>query len=90
MDNIKCYPKLTSTQGKERFYQSELVNACVPYSKAVKAASILASRRSDDELASEDVQLVKQVCRQWLEQRQRHHLLRLAVNETANSLSQAK
>lgn len=68
-----------SVQDKEQLFQFELVKACVPYEQAVKVAHILASELDDEQLADEDVQLVKRVCLQWLEQRKRWELISQAV-----------
>jgi hypothetical protein len=68
-----------SVQDKEQLFQSELVKACVPYDQAVKVAHILASELDDEQLAAEDIQLVKRVCLQWLEQRKRWELISQAT-----------
>lgn len=60
-----------SDQEKERLFQSELIKACVPRDQAVKVAQILASEQEDEQLTAEDLQLVKQACLRWLEQRKR-------------------
>ncbi|MBD1867891.1 hypothetical protein H6F88_02190 [Oculatella sp. FACHB-28] len=69
-----------SVQEKEQLFQSELVKACIPRDQAVKVAQILASEQDDEQLAAEDVQLVKQVCLQWLEQRKRLEFISQAAH----------
>ncbi len=71
-------------QEKERLFQTELVKACVPHHQATKVARIIASEQPDEHLAEEDIQLVKQACRQWLEQRQRWELISQTINKTAS------
>lgn len=70
-------------QEKERLFQTELVKACVPYHQAEKVAYIIASEQPNEQLAEEDIQLVKQACRQWLEQRQRWKVISQIVDKTS-------
>lgn len=70
-----------SVSEKEQLFQAELIKACVPYAKAVKVAHILASEQADEQLTDEDIQLVRQVCLQWLEQRKRWEFISQAVDD---------
>lgn len=68
-----------SIQDKEQLFQAELIKVYVPRDQAVKVAHILASEINDEQLAAEDIQLVKRVCLQWLEQRKRWELISQAA-----------
>lgn len=59
-----------SVQEKEHLFQSELIKACVPRPQAVAVARILI-QPADEPLTEAEVQLTRQVCQQWLKQRQR-------------------
>ncbi len=70
-------------QEKERFFHTELVKACVPYHQAAKAARIIASEHPNEQMPEEEIQLVNQVCRQWLEQRQRWKVISQIVDKAS-------
>ncbi|MBD2019990.1 hypothetical protein H6F43_07290 [Leptolyngbya sp. FACHB-36] len=71
-----------SVQEKEQLFQLELVKACVPYDQAVKAARILVSECPDELLTAEDIQVVKQACLHWLEQRKRQTFISKVLEES--------
>lgn len=79
---IPTVDRLTPVQEKEWLFQTELVKACVPHHQAVKAARIIATKQSDEQLTTEDLQMINQVCRQWLEQRKRRELISQTVGKT--------
>lgn len=80
---------ITSPQEKERLFHTELVKSGVEYHTAAKAARILVSWQSDELLTSEEVQMLKDVCRQWLDQRKRldriHSAITSMISTQANS-----
>lgn len=51
---------------KEELFHTELVNCGVKYEQAQRAAKILASEQPDEVLTQEEIQMVKEVCREWL------------------------
>lgn len=77
----------TSLHEREQLFHTELVKCGVEYHKAAKAAQIIVSETSDDLLTDDEIQLVKDVCQQWLEQRKR---LGLIHNILASTLSKSK
>ncbi|KAB8318216.1 hypothetical protein SD81_017200 [Tolypothrix campylonemoides VB511288] len=60
-----------SVKDKETQYQSELIRHGVSFEKAAEAAKILASGKTDDILTPEEIQLVNEACRWWLEKHSR-------------------
>ncbi|HEY9761069.1 MAG TPA: hypothetical protein V6D07_01025 [Trichocoleus sp.] len=73
-----------SSQEKEQLFRTELIKACVSYDHAMKVAHILASGQSEELLTIEDAQLVKQVCRQWLEHRKRWEFIAQVIEDAAS------
>lgn len=71
-----------SVQEKEQLFQLELVKACVPYDQAVKAARILVSGCPDKLLSDEDIEVVRQACLHWLEQRKRQTFISKVIEES--------
>ncbi|GAB1541830.1 hypothetical protein NUACC21_45030 [Scytonema sp. NUACC21] len=67
------HPKFhTTPEQKETLYQSELFRYGVAYDKAAIAAKILASGKPDEDLTSEEIELVNEVCEAWLAKHKRH------------------
>ncbi|WP_320073245.1 hypothetical protein [Nostoc sp. MG11] len=64
----------------EKILHTELVKYGVKYEKAGKVARILASRQPDELLTQEEIQLSKEVCQQWLKQRQRMAVIEEAID----------
>jgi hypothetical protein len=56
----------TSLEEKEKLFHSELVKYGVKYELAAQAAKILVSGKPDELLTQQEIQLVEQVCREWL------------------------
>ena len=67
---------LISPKQKEELFHTELVKHGVCYHQAAKAAKILVSNPPQEALTDEETQLVQEVCRAWLKQRQRLNLIR--------------
>lgn len=70
-----------SVEEQERLLHTELVKLSVPFDEAAKVAKILASRKPDEFLTSEEIQLTKRVCKTWLERRDRALSLRSQLDE---------
>lgn len=62
---------LMSPEEKEKFLHTELVKSGVGYHQAAQVAKMLVSRKSDEQLSPEEIQLAKAACKQWLQQRDR-------------------
>lgn len=56
----------TSVEEKEKLYHTELVKHGVKYELAAQAAKIIVSGKPDEHLTAQELQLVEQVCREWL------------------------
>ncbi len=69
----------TTAAEKERIFHTQLVKYGVEYDKAAKAAKILASGKPDELLTNEEIQLVKEVCRDWSIQNKRYKRLNSLV-----------
>ncbi|MBD2251577.1 hypothetical protein H6G14_09685 [Nostoc parmelioides FACHB-3921] len=61
-----------SQEEKEKLFHTQLVKYGVRYEKAARAASILASGKSEEVFSEEEKQLVTEVCQQWLIGHKRH------------------
>lgn len=68
-----------SFEEKKRIFLMQLVQAGVPYSEALKAAEIVASESSTEDLSLEDRALVKSACRDWLNYRKRQARIDQAI-----------
>lgn len=77
----------TTVKEKEQFYQIELVKAGVLHDQALKVSQILASRVPSGQLTSEEDEIVRQACRQWLEHRKRWHSVGRITNKVAPATS---
>ncbi|MUG95396.1 hypothetical protein F7734_24740 [Scytonema sp. UIC 10036] len=66
----------TTVEEKEAIYYSELFKQGVEYDKAAIAAKILASGKSDEELTRGEIELVNEVCSEWLAKYQRYKHLK--------------
>jgi hypothetical protein len=55
----------TSVEEKEKLFHTELVKYGVEYELAAQAARILVSGKPDELLTEQEIQLVKEVCREW-------------------------
>ena len=60
-----------SVEEKTRLFHAELVKAGVDYHQASRVAKVLAQNPSEEALAPEEAQLTEEVCRIWLQHRQR-------------------
>ncbi|MBD2165135.1 hypothetical protein H6G04_12060 [Calothrix membranacea FACHB-236] len=58
-------------QKERQLLHTELVKYGIDYDTAAKAAQILAEKKPDEVLTEEEIQLTKQVCELWLQQRNR-------------------
>jgi hypothetical protein len=61
----------TSTEEKEKLFCTELVKAGVPFHRAVQVAKTITAGKSDEHLSEEEIRLAKEVCQEWLKQRNR-------------------
>lgn len=59
------------SQDKQQLLHTQLVKFGIHYRKAAIAAEILASGKPDELLTEEEIQLTKEVCKEWLKQRKR-------------------
>ncbi|MFL9458086.1 hypothetical protein AB0756_39620 [Tolypothrix campylonemoides VB511288_2] len=59
-------------EDKENIYYAELFKRGVEYNKAAIAAKILASGKSDEDFTPEEIELVNEVCSQWLAKHQQN------------------
>ncbi|WP_407887096.1 hypothetical protein [Scytonema sp. NUACC26] len=59
-------------EDKETIYYSELLRYGVEYSKAATAAKILSSGKPDELLTRGEIELVNDVCEEWLAKHKRH------------------
>jgi hypothetical protein len=62
---------LSLLKEKEEIFITELLKSGIEPQKAVRAAKILASEKSDEQLTPEEIQLVEAACSAWLKQRKR-------------------
>ncbi|MEA5507292.1 hypothetical protein VB735_30205 [Halotia wernerae UHCC 0503] len=69
----------TTAAEKEKIFYTQLVKYGVEYERAAKAAKILASGKPDELLKDEEIQLVREVCRDWSIQNKRHKRLNSLV-----------
>lgn len=67
---------------RERLFQIELIKAGVDFRQAAKVAKVLALNLMDEQLTSEEKQLVQSVCTQWLAQRKRMTFISQVLNQT--------
>ncbi len=63
--------RFTSIKEKEELFHTELIKLGVNYETAAQAANILAAGKPDELLAEQEIQLAKEVCREWLIQHKR-------------------
>ncbi len=68
-------------QGEEELFHTALVKYGVNYHKAAQVAKIIASKRPDELLTPEEVQLTKEACSEWLRQHQRLSLILENTND---------
>lgn len=73
-------------QEREKLFHTELVKHGVSYQKAAQAAKILADGMSDEQLTEAEQQLVQEVCREWLKQRQRWSTIRQVLRTPISPL----
>ncbi|MDZ7958755.1 MAG: hypothetical protein RMY34_12890 [Aulosira sp. DedQUE10] len=66
-------------QKEQELLHTELVKYGIDYHKAAKAAQILAHKKPDEVLTDEEIQLTKEVCEVWLQQRNRLALIGKAL-----------
>lgn len=66
-----------SQERKELLFRIELIHRLVPESQAAQVAKLLAADKPDELLTEEERQLVNDVCRLWLERRNRGRSLGL-------------
>jgi DNA-nicking Smr family endonuclease len=64
---------------QESILCSQLVKHNIKYSQAVAVSKLLVAHGSGRALTEAESQLTQQVCRQWLEQRQRQQRLEVAL-----------
>lgn len=64
-----------SLEEKEQLFLSELVRCGVKYDTALQVAALLAAEKSDEQLNVEELQMMQEACKLWLQQRQRHSLI---------------
>ncbi|MBD2037556.1 hypothetical protein H6F86_12375 [Phormidium sp. FACHB-592] len=62
----------------------QLVKHNIKYSQAVAVSKLLVAQGSGRVLTEEESQLTQQVCRQWLEQRQRQQRLEAVLEHLHN------
>lgn len=60
-----------SQKRKELLFRVELIHRLVPESQAAKVARLLAADTPDELLTEEEQQLIDEVCRLWLERREK-------------------
>ncbi|WP_315787353.1 hypothetical protein [Fischerella sp. JS2] len=66
---------------KEEFFHTELVKYGVDYQRAAQVAQILASGKPDELLSEKEIQIAKEVCREWLRQYKRYKHLNSLLRE---------
>lgn len=69
-----------SSEEKQKFFHTEFIKSGVEYHQAAEAARILVSDQPDDHFSDEQIQLVKEACKQWLSYRKRWHTISNALN----------
>jgi hypothetical protein len=62
----------TTVEDKEGIYYLELFKQGVEYDKAAIAAKILASGKPDEDLTRGEIELVNEVCSEWLAKHKRY------------------
>jgi hypothetical protein len=62
----------TTVEDKEAIYYSQLFKQGVEYDKAAIAAKILANGKPDEELTPGEIELVSEVCSEWLANHKRY------------------
>lgn len=66
-----------SQERKELLFRVELIHRLIPESRAAEVARLLAADTPDELLTEEDQQLIDEVCRLWLERREKGHSIAL-------------
>jgi dsRNA-specific ribonuclease len=66
---------------QESILCSQLVKHNIQYSQAVAVSKLLVDQGSGRALTEAESQLTQQVCRQWLEQRQRQQRLKAVLEQ---------
>jgi dsRNA-specific ribonuclease len=66
---------------QESILCSQLVKHNIKYSQAVAVSKLLVAQGSGQALTEAESQLTQQVCRQWLEQRQRQQRLKAVLEQ---------
>lgn len=66
---------------QESILCSQLVKHNIKYSQAVAVSKLLVAQGSGRALTEAELQLTQQVCRQWLEQRQREQRLKAVLEQ---------
>ncbi|QIR41013.1 hypothetical protein HCG51_32915 [Tolypothrix sp. PCC 7910] len=67
-------------QKEKQLLHTELVKYGIDYDIAAKAAQILAEKKPDEVLTEEEIQLTKEVCEVWLQQRNRLASISKVIN----------
>ena len=75
-----------SVEELEQLFLLELVKAGVGFPQAAKAAKFLANRLPEEQLTSEDNQLIQDACALWLAQRKRLTLIEQVLNQSSTRM----
>lgn len=70
-----------SPSERKEIFITELLKSGVEPQQAIRAAAILATELSDEQLTSEQIQLVKEACEKWLKARKRQEFIDSVLRE---------
>lgn len=68
-------PKTFLLEERKQIFITELLRSGVGLEQATEAASILITDLPDEQLTSEQIQLVNEACAQWLRERRRQDFI---------------